>query len=94
MSEKRPDDDRPAAFDWQSPRWREADEEQGDVERQHRLRDDAAPEARGAVDRGNSVGRSHDRRPRKGERPLPGATGEDGPPSTSPRRASRRKRAG
>lgn len=58
-------DDRPADdrglppttdIDWQSPRWRQGDEIQRDVERGRRFRGDAAPNQRGAVDAGRSVG--------------------------------------
>jgi hypothetical protein len=37
-------------FDWESPRWREGDEVQGDVERVRRFRGDRAPRQRGAID--------------------------------------------
>jgi hypothetical protein len=67
MSQERPDDDPASEIDWQSPRWREEDEGQSDAEREHRLRDDGAPEARGAIDRQNSVGRPHGRAPKKNE---------------------------
>jgi hypothetical protein len=66
MSDEQPRDDGVTEFDWQSPRWREADQRQGDAEREHRLRDDAAPPARGAIDRGNSIGRRQARKTRRG----------------------------
>jgi hypothetical protein len=66
MSNQKPRDDGVTEFDWQSPRWREADQDQGDAEREHRLHDDAAPPPRGAIDRGNSVGRNRGRRAKKG----------------------------
>lgn len=49
--------DAPASvdFDWASPRWREADDAQGDVERARRFRGDGAPRQRGAIDEDDSV---------------------------------------
>ncbi len=48
--------DQPTEFDWQSPRWRDSDEQQRDTEHEHRFRDDVAPKQRGAIDRDRSVG--------------------------------------
>ncbi len=62
--------DPPTEFDWESPRWRDPDAEQGETEREHRFRDDPAQAERGAIDRGNSVGRRRQReQPANGERP-------------------------
>ena len=41
--------------DWDSPRWREADDAQGDVERDRRLKGDRAPAQRGAIDESESI---------------------------------------
>ncbi len=64
MSNEPPRDGGPAEIDWRSPRWREADERQGDTEREHRFRDDAPKPERGAVDRVDSVGRRQEREER------------------------------
>ena len=45
----------PRDVDWDSPRWREHDDEQGHVERDRRLRGDRAPAQRGAVDDSGSI---------------------------------------
>jgi hypothetical protein len=66
MSNQKPRDDGVTEFDWQSPRWREADQTQGDAELEHRLHDDPPPPARGAIDRGNSVGRRKGRKAKRG----------------------------
>ncbi len=43
-------------IDWETPRWRESDAKQGEVEREHRLRDDPSPSEHGAIDRAGSIG--------------------------------------
>ena len=45
----------PSDVDWDSPRWREADEAQGDVERDRRLKGDRPPAQRGAIDESESM---------------------------------------
>ena len=45
----------PPDVDWDSPRWREADDAQGDVERDRRLKGDRAPAQRGAIDESESI---------------------------------------
>ena len=45
----------PPDVDWDSPRWREADDAQGDVERDRRLKGDRAPAQRGAIDKSESI---------------------------------------
>ena len=45
----------PADVDWESPRWREADAEQGDDERGRRLRGAGAPKQPGAIDDARSI---------------------------------------
>jgi hypothetical protein len=45
----------PPDVDWDSPRWREADDAQGDVERDRRLKGDRAPVQRGAIDESESI---------------------------------------
>lgn len=45
----------PPNMDWESPRWREADDAQADVERDRRLRGDRAPAQRGAIDESASI---------------------------------------
>ena len=54
------DEERPAGeSEWDTPRWRSPDDEvQGDVEHDHRLRDDDAPGQPGAIDEDDSVGSS------------------------------------
>ena len=43
--------------DWGSPRWREVDDaRQGNVEHEHRFRNDSSQTERGAIDRDGSVG--------------------------------------
>ena len=62
----------PSAIDWRSPRWREGDAVQGDVEREHRLRHEGAPAERGAIDREGIVGRGEKRdRPQDPEQAQP-----------------------
>ncbi len=51
---------------WETPRFRDPDEQQRDVERDHRLHGDNAPAERGAIDRDGSVGD----RPKRGKRPA------------------------
>ena len=46
----------PPHTDWESPRWREDDDAQGDVERGRRLRGNRAPAQRGAIDESGSIG--------------------------------------
>lgn len=55
--ERSPDEDssKPAEVDWDSPRWREGDDVQGDVERDRRLHGDRAPSQHGAVDESGSL---------------------------------------
>jgi hypothetical protein len=67
-----PDRDTPdlVDVDWESPRWRESDEVQGDVEQTHRLMDDRAPAQRGALDDSQSVGLD----PAEGTEPRSGQT--------------------
>jgi hypothetical protein len=45
----------PSDVDWQSPRWRDADPQQGDNERMRRLRGAQAPNQAGAIDNAESV---------------------------------------
>lgn len=52
----RPDRHTPAVdVDWESPRWREGDDVQGDVEQSRRLKGDRAPAQRGAIDDRQSI---------------------------------------
>jgi hypothetical protein len=44
--------------EWETPRWRESDANQAEVEHDHRLHDDPSPVEHGAIDKDNSVGRA------------------------------------
>ncbi len=69
MSDDAPRDAGSDPIDWRSPRWRDGDARQGDVEREHRFRDETAPAERGAIDREGSVGRGEKNdRPEHAER--------------------------
>jgi Uncharacterized protein conserved in bacteria (DUF2188) len=58
--------------DWESPRWREGDDAQGDVERNRRLRDDRAPAQLGAIDESKSI--DPERSDASQEGPMPRVT--------------------
>jgi hypothetical protein len=58
-------------YDWHSPRWRDSDSVQGDVERDRRLRSPKAPRQRGAIDQGGSVDPSAERRRGSGQAKTP-----------------------
>jgi hypothetical protein len=50
-----PDGRSPSEIDWESPRWREADGQQGDDERARRLRGSLVPDQSGAIDDAHSI---------------------------------------
>jgi hypothetical protein len=59
----------PEAVNWDSPRWRESDQGQGEMERARRFRGDQAPRQRGVIDQDGSVSGSAGAPPRE---PPPG----------------------